>query len=323
MPEANDNLEHENDTSLASVYFDLIKKANVENKAWTEDLALQERQNKVLEKLVEKYPTREALIDHLAQVCLDSQKSETEFAKKRNRAVKEFVADKKIWGELFENLVSAENEAFDIYAEVNKSVPQEKTKEQKERENIFIDVYTNPEKYGFPYMEYFNIPDIPFIVTREGEHLVLKAVAEVKSTKQLNSHAYQQLLPSGTRKSLEFTLSRLNQLTPQEAEKRGLNGFGRGKEMYMIKNFEQIVIMCRGIDTSNFDSLITDEDFSNEEYSEFKRILSGKHVASKVILVNAAFSRSELHHLFRALLPEVTVKIKNQTTKTQDKSRIS
>lgn len=297
-------------------YFEDIQKANATNKEWQENAVLQERQRKILEQLTETYPTKDSLINHLVSVCLEGYEHEKEFAKKNHRPTKEFDAGKKTRGELFEIVVGAENDVFDLFSETHGIPKLEKSEEQRKKEQTFIEVFTNPEKYDFPYMDFFSIPDIPFIVTREGDHLVLRAVAEVKLGEHLDARAYGQLLPSGIRKSLEFTLTRLNSLSTEEAAKRGLDGFGIGKEMYMLKKFEQLVILARGVKVEDKDFLIKREGLNLQEFFDFKKILDGKHPDSNVTLVNSSFSRNEIYALYGSIIQEVISRFKAASPQT-------
>jgi len=301
----------EHEVTKPNIIFEIIKKVNSNNKEWQENRALQERQQKITAKLSEKFPTRESLVDYLANYCLTRQREHVQFAKKKHFSAKKLSASTVAVGELFEKLVGAENDVFDIYSEINGIAKQEKSEEQRHREIVFIDVLTHPERHGFPTIEYFNIPDIPFIVTWQRDHLALKAVAEVKSGKHLDARAYQQLLPFGIRNSIKITLERLNSLKPEDARRRGLDGFGVGKEMYMLKNFDHLVVLCRDMNTDDKEELIERKGFSDpEEFYEFKKMLEGRHRESKVTLVKSSISRDELTAIFSSIVSDIVKKYK-------------
>ncbi|HCQ31209.1 TPA: hypothetical protein DIU27_02395 [Candidatus Collierbacteria bacterium] len=311
MPDvAEEKIERKGEPSTIGLFYETIRRANASDKEWQGNKDLQIRQEAILTKLQERFPTEDSLIAYLTEICVEDYKKQQEYARKHHFRPKEYNVRGKVAGELFERFVSAENDVYDLYAETKHTEPLPADPIQKLKEEKFIDVFTNPEKYGFQHMEYFNIPDIPFIVTNEGDHMVLRAVAEVKSSDHLDERLYRQLLPTGIRQALVFTLERLNSLTQKEAIRRGLSGFGQGKEMYMLRDFEQIVVMTRDVNTHDKEKLIATRGMEIEEFHDFRRILEGRHPDSPTIIINSSFNRHELSALFNLVFNQVDEKFK-------------
>ena len=99
----------------------------------------------------------------------------------------------------------------------------------------------------------------------------------------------------------------INELNGEEANKRGLDGFGKdGKKLAMILHFTEHVIMCRDVKFDNPDYLIDRSGFDNaSEYNDFKKMLEGNHAHSNVKLIHSSFSEDELEKIYKSVLPQV------------------
>ncbi|OGD81613.1 hypothetical protein A2572_04515 [Candidatus Collierbacteria bacterium RIFOXYD1_FULL_40_9] len=305
MPATDQSEQHgtNEDKRSQRSYYDHISKANFFEPEWQQDNALQERQKKILELL----PKHSDLVEYLKKFYANHYQEEIKSAKKFGKEVHHLEPEKVIRGELFELLVMLENQVFDLNSNSRNERNPQKTEEHKQLENKFTDFIKHPDKYGFDHLWVMRKPDLSYVETRDENLLVLTGTGEAKSAKNLDYRSYKQLLPTGLRKTLERSIRSINDLSHQEATRRGLDGLGRGrKKLAMVINFTQFVIMCRDIDFSNIDYLINRSGFNNSiEYEEFKTMLRGEHSESKVKLIHSSFSEKELDAIFKAVMPEV------------------
>lgn len=291
-------------------FFEIISKKNFFDHEWQANKRLQDRQKEILEA----FPDKEALIVHLVEHYRRNYQRETEYAQKTGREVKHSDPHIVIRGEIFEKLVATENRIHNLSAEARGLTPQEKLPEHQQMEDEFTDFLRQPDKYGFPDLWPMRNPDLSFVESRSEDLMVLTGTGEAKSAQALDYRAYQQMRPDGLRKTLEQSMMSINQLDSEEAEKRGLHGFGKqGKKIMMIQKFTQFVIMCRDIPFNDPDKLVKRENFQRQrDFDDFRLMLLGVHPESKVKLVHSSFSEDEVTTIFRSVMPEVQRQIAQQ-----------
>ncbi len=213
-----------------------------------------------------------------------------------------------IQGEIFELLVDiqAKNEG---YRTKNKGLTPEQKLLLEEQSQLLLAVAHSPEVFGLTQFRAVRNPDLAWIQVDQAGNLVIKGIAEAKSTDHLDSRAYRQLSKTGFRTTLADIANAINNL--EDADLHGLKGFGKNGTLITIDpEVIQYVVVCKGQKPTNHEAMRkfvkpTNYDkhpLTNTEQEDFARILSGQ---DHTVMLESPFTRDEIISLTKHLLKNV------------------
>lgn len=269
-----------------------LQEANVGNLEYKNNLELQERQMKILASLPEniiEILTAHLKSTHIEQLKYPNSKPDSNFDKNTLK------------GEIFEKLIMAEDDLFDLD---QNSSEHPQNEEQKMVAGQLLALMSNPQRYNFEQHATRN-PDLVKIIFEKGIFYIGSCM-EVKT--HLDVRSLEQLI--NFKKSFKSTIDKVNSL--ENVKDHGLTNLGiNGHQLNISDGYYQVLAVPRNVSLSDEKEKTSFID-NRMPPSQRGRLISLLNDESLIKITRSSFSTTEINALTRYFLNEVNKMLDNE-----------
>ena len=210
-------------------------------------------------------------------------------------------------GEVFERLLEAEDQLYDLFPETIR--PEEETEDKQRIGETILGLMQNPGRFGFDDMDSLSNPDL-FSIRFEGDSYIIETSIEAKT--HLDGRTRHQLSDMGFRRAINIILDKINSL--EDSSKHGLDGLGIGGHAIRLSDkYKQSITVPRNTQitpNSIGRSFGTKYAMNNEQTDRFSRDL--QEMESQGLLKKACFSNEDIGAITDFFLDEINKLVEAQ-----------